>query len=182
MQPITNFDLALWKKRATEKRNSLSKKNARTRISEDARYLKALQYLVRYGMANDQLSFLFTTTPFDQWYSNEDQTISVCRNNKPKTQFFIALHEYGHFLAEKSETHLKYQSCAEPGYDKFANATSMTGRCQILGEEFEAWHQGFQLAVDLGLLHPVDDRSDFEKTKCRYLNTYLKWAVGLQKG
>ena len=65
------------------------------------------------------------------------------------------------------------------GYAKAHNVFARTTdahRIDILDEELDAWHRGWELALKLKVLS-LNDKASFDKTRIRYVKTYVKWAA-----
>lgn len=105
-------------------------------------------------------------------YYPENKRIKINGRLQPEKQVFFLLHECGHHLIGDKEKHERFGM----GYsqDDVSVKRTFHHRCDIVDEEFEAWHRGFKLAKRLRL---TIDKERFDRTRAKMLKTYFKWSL-----
>ncbi len=99
----------------------------------------------------------------------------ICINScmTPEKQMCYALHECGHHLIgniSKDERYgLGYPSQLDP-----MTKRKFVHRVDVIDEELEAWHRGWQLAERLKLYLI---KSKYDDVKSQAIRTYMKWAL-----
>ncbi len=108
-------------------------------------------------------------------YLWEDKKIKLNGRLQPEKQLHVALHECGHHLIGMKDRHERFGM----GYSQDDPAITRTfhHRCDILDEEFDAWHRGRRLATRLGI---ELEKDRYDVTRTEMLRTYLKWALRLK--
>ena len=110
----------------------------------------------------------------DGSYYKEEQLICI-NNTEPLTeQLYTLLHECGHALiADKSKT-TEFRFRHGYGVTSRGIRKRFIHQCDIIEEEFEAWHRGRKLATKLGI--KINDVT-FSNFKANCLKTYIKSAA-----
>lgn len=101
-----------------------------------------------------------------------NKRIRISGRLAPEKQVFFLLHECGHYLIGTKEKHERFGM----GYSQDDPDVKRTfhHRCDIIDEEYEAWHRGLRLAARLGL---TVDKERFDLTRTQMLRTYFVWAL-----
>lgn len=172
---MTAFDASLWKKRADARYEKavtagVDKLGALERWRLDVKHISALASLVSW-CAERSIDVKFTKRFAGVFYP-EDKKIRVSGRSRPEIQVHVLLHECGHYLIGDKEKHERY-GMGYPQEDPNVKRT-FHHRCDILDEEFEAWHRGWRLAqrLELGL-----EKSRFDQTRTKFLKTHMMWAL-----
>jgi len=106
------------------------------------------------------------------------QEIIVNSNRTPQSQVFGILHEAGHIiLSESSDYHFRFPNADEYKHRPERRHESLRVRAETLGEEWEAWCVGEDLARKLGL---EIDYESYHAARNRDLKSYARWMVGLR--
>jgi len=99
-----------------------------------------------------------------------NNTISVRTvGRRTENSLYILLHETGHILfSKRSGDYLQYAK------ELNINKGSQAYKVLEVEEEFEAWKQGYDLAISMGI--PIN-KKNYETIKARYLATYMMSAM-----
>lgn len=169
------FDIELWRARAWSRYQnaidaSVGKSKATVRWDRDQSHISALATLVGW-CAERGIEVKFCRRSGGIYYTN-DKRIKINGRLLPERQVFFLLHECGHHLIGDKEKHERFGM----GYSQEDPNVKRTfhHRCDIVDEEFEAWHRGFRLAKRLKL---KINKERFDRTRAKMLQTYFKWAV-----
>jgi len=101
----------------------------------------------------------------------ESGLIVIETSKNPLVSLSVLLHEMGHMLISSTNTESRYVH----GYGS-KNKRTKRYRMDVLDEEFQAWHQGWNLGVSLFFLN-ADDRGTFDRVKYAAINSYVKWSA-----
>lgn len=170
------FDLELWRARAWSRyQNSLATGSDRqasaSRFALDSVNINNLNTLVDWCRAKGvEVNFCKREGGI---YYPEQKSIKISGRLAPEKQFFFLLHECGHHLIGDKEKHERFGMGYPREHDPNVKRT-FHHRCDIVDEEFEAWHRGFKLARRL---HLRIDKERFDKTRSEMLKSYFKWAL-----
>jgi len=98
------------------------------------------------------------------------KTISVRTvGRRTENSLYILLHETGHVLfSKRSGDYLEYAK------DLNIHKGSQAYKVLEVEEEFEAWKQGYDLAISMNI--PIN-KKNYETIKARYLATYMMSAM-----
>jgi hypothetical protein len=100
----------------------------------------------------------------------DSNLIEIDSAHIPEYAVYYLLHEIGHIIQRKRQA--SYQKRFRAVFDGFSRS-SKTKKVACLGEEFDAWDNGLNLADDLEI--PIN-RKCFETLKTKCLLTYIRWA------
>lgn len=170
------FDPKLWKSRASARyrsavRSGLDKAEAQYRRDTDVAHIDSLAVLVDWcAQRNIEVNFCKSSGGF--YYTSNRQININCRLT-PEKQVFFLLHECGHHLIGDKEKHERFGMGYSHQDDPEVNKT-FHHRCDIVEEEFEAWHRGFKLGTRIGI---SIDKESYDKHRVEMLRSYFKWAV-----
>jgi hypothetical protein len=105
-------------------------------------------------------------------FYQKNKLIKISARLSHEQQFFILLHECGHYLIGGKEKHERFGM----GYSQVGVVSSKRfhHRVDIVDEELEAWYRGFKLARRLKLLI---NKERFDKTRVKMLKSYFAWAL-----
>ncbi len=170
------FDAELWRFRARERHNKLSKKSrwkANVRLHRDLSAIGGIERVVEWCNQH-QVGLIFTKVQLAQ-YDRTTKIISVSGDAAYETQLFSLLHECGHHLHDKSLLKKKRirNVIAEKKVEQDKRPTKLTDRVDVIAEEFEAWTRGRKLAERLGI-YINDARCKADMSWC--LIRYFKWS------
>jgi hypothetical protein len=167
------FDPDLWRERAWsryQQATGTSRAAATERWERDVTHISALATLVDWcGQRGIEVVFCKRGGGI---YYPEDKCIKISGRMLPERQVFFLLHECGHHLIGDKEKHERF-GMGYPQDDPNVKRT-FHHRCDIVDEEFEAWHRGFKLAKRLRLRI---NKERFDRTRAEMLKTYFKWAL-----
>lgn len=169
------FDAELWRARAWSRyQNALAagadKSWATARWDRDVVHVNALATLDGW-CAERGIEVKFCKREGGIYYP-EDKRIKINGRLQPEKQVFFLLHECGHHLIGDKEKHERF-GMGYPQDDPNLKRT-FHHRCDIVDEEFEAWHRGFKLARRL---HLRINKERFDRTRAEMLKSYFKWAL-----
>jgi hypothetical protein len=173
----STFDEKLWMERARKrlKTTGLSEEE-RTKVlakySEDVRHIQGLSGLVAWCQERG-LKVLFLNRDGGAYYP-EEKLLTTCKTTSPQHQLHILLHEIGHYLIGSPK---KYQRFGM-GYhdDEACERGTVHNRLDILEEEFEAWHLGWELGKKLRVVR-LSDKPAFDRNRTRLLKQYVDWVA-----
>jgi len=110
----------------------------------------------------------------DGVYYKEERLICINKTEPLTDQLYTLLHECGHVLiSDKSKT-TEFRFRHGYGVTSRVIKKRFIHQCDIIEEEFEAWHRGRKLATKLGI--KINDVA-FSNFKASCLQTYIKSAA-----
>lgn len=177
---MATFDVETWRSRARKRYDVGLAKNAGAaalRFVDDMRSIDGLQKIVDWA-AGHGYSISFVPCDSGGVWLREDRRIEINDRSRPREQLHIALHEAGHCLVDRSEVfddicRSGYSALDEPMSEAETKRLKKTWlhKVDVLIEEVEAWNRGLKLAHRLG----IDvDRPAFDRTRARYLKSYMR--------
>ncbi len=142
------------------------------KYSEDVRHIRNIGRIVEWCRKKG-LKVLFLQKGGGEYFS-EERIITSCKTTTPQHQLHIILHEIGHFLIGHPKRHQRFGM----GYhdEEACIRNTVHNRLDILEEEFEAWHLGWELGRKLRVLRQ-SDRMAFDRNRTRLLKQYVNWAA-----
>jgi hypothetical protein len=165
---MAQFDIVKWKQRVTQKHSSEP-----TDLSQKLKQVESLGDLISWCEARG-LTVRFVRKSGGT-YLGEKKLVTLASRADVETQLYLLLHECGHFLIggrDKTERFgMGYSMEDEPGIKR-----KFVHKIDVVDEEFEAWHRGLKLGTRLGL---CVDKERYDVIRCKYLRTYLKWALNV---
>lgn len=168
---MEQFDRKKWIDNASKRfKRSPKSQSAIKKLKNDKKHIACLQKLVKW-CKNKSIEVMFYASSTNK-YEVEDRRISINKRLSPEKQVYVILHECGHVLVGDKENHERYGM----GYSQFDPNVVRTLRhkCDVIDEEFEAWHRGWVLGKRLNLKL---SKCDFDKTKSLSLKTYFVWIT-----
>lgn len=166
------FDFKLWKRRALSRCRNAKRRGDRdheARYNEDIRHMRMIESLLSWcDSRRIKVDFV---KRMNSIFDPVSRKIEVSSRMNPETQLFYILHECGHFLIHNPYVHKRYAK----SNDESQTRTFMY-RCNVLEEEYEAWHRGHELADRLAFKL---DEARFDEVKGNGLRSYMKWAMKL---
>lgn len=173
---MSRFNVDSWRSRAWsryQRAQSRDRGKASDRFVRDILAIPAIEAIDAW-CSRQGLTVNFSRSP-NALYHGDEARIDVNANLAPETQMHLMLHECGHHLikldAERNPSSYAVRySCVDHTQSK----RGFGSRCDVVDEEFEAWHRGWLLAEQLGLQL---DRCRFDNTKKSSLKTYVKWSL-----
>lgn len=172
---MAEFDNGIWCSRAQTRyvramSSGISKSVALKQRDRDLFYIGALANLVDW--CNQRTIQVIFCRRAGGIYFPENKQIKISGRLAPEKQVFFLLHECGHHLIGDKEKHERFGM----GYSQTDEAVQRTfrHRCDIIDEEYEAWHRGYKLSKRLNLRV---DKEKFDVTRADMLRTYFKWAL-----
>lgn len=106
-------------------------------------------------------------------FVQENKTIKLNHSLLPEKMLFILLHECGHLLIGSSEKTERFSMGYHMQEDKDVNET-FHHKCDIVEEEYEAWHRGYKLSKRLKLFI---DKQRYDSVRVEMLRSYMEWAL-----
>jgi hypothetical protein len=172
---MASFDAEVWyeRARARYRKKQLTAKNkahAVKRLEQDRIHIDALDAIMKWCSGRG-INVTFCRRQGGMYYP-ENKQIQINGRLLPERQVFFLLHECGHHLIGDKEKHERFgmgHSQEDPDLRR-----TFQHRCDILDEEFEAWHRGFKLAQRLKL---KINKERFDCVKVEMLKTYIKWVA-----
>lgn len=172
-----SFDENMWVERAVRRLRAAGSSEAEEQAAlnkyvEDLTYIRNLSKVVEWCNGQRLLVEFVPRDGGDYWW--EERRITVCKNTSLQYQLHVLLHECGHHLIGKPKPHKRFGM----GYGNHEAAEKKTihHKLDILEEEFEAWHLGWQLGRQLNVLK-ISDKQAFDKNRTRSLKLYVDWAA-----
>jgi hypothetical protein len=161
------FDRSKWLKKCWGKKTP--------RAKEDVKYVRAMARVVQWCAKNRVIVDFEHLTDVYGFYDRDDcgqHVIKVDLSMKPQFQYYVLLHECGHYLIDKKRPldHLLH------GYISTNSDEPLLRECDILEEEMHAWLRGRRLAGRLRL--PLEPKT-FEFVKVRSLVADVRHLNGL---
>mgnify|MGYP002737716086 CR=1 FL=1 len=135
---------------------------------ESLKRIKAVRDWLKINGVSLQFSWKHTSH-----FQFERNVVVLNARLSTKKKLIILLHEVGHFLVGSKREGERYV------YGYASNAIDSRGnrhKLDILDEEFEAWAQGWQIGLTLGVINPQRDRDDWDRVKYEALNLYIDWV------
>lgn len=175
------FSPELWRKRAFDRHQRavssgrVPDEEAGQVLNRDLVAIRGLERLVSW-CSHRKIEVDFARK-FGGLYDRQIRKISINGRLNPENQLHIALHECGHHLIGVKDRHERFGM----GYSQSDPRVTRTfhHRCDILDEEFDAWHRGKRLASRLGI-HITKVR--YDQTRTEMLRSYMKWALRWREG
>lgn len=172
---MSNFSESIWKERAYKKYKAaiskgVSQITAEKKLKLEFNNIHHLK-LLNTWCADRKIEIIFNKRPGGIYYPS-GRIIHINGRMNPEKQVFLLLHECGHYLIGDKEKHERFgmgYSTDDPHVKK-----TFHHRCDIVDEELEAWHRGWRLANRLKL---KINKSKYDKTRSKMLQSYFKWAV-----
>lgn len=174
---MPQFDVELWKTRATArftKACAAGVKTAGRNLHRDLAAIDALEAVIGW-CASRQVDVVFSRRPNGLYESGDEKTRSRITLNgrlSPESQLFVLLHECGHHLIGDRKPNQRFGN----GWHAADGAAKRTllHRVDIIDEELEAWHRGWNLAKRLRIKVNL---GRYNEARARYVKTYLQWAA-----
>lgn len=167
------FDRSRWLKRIRSRLSRRGVVDEATHAREFAMVL-SLEKVIDWAKTRE-ITIEFIKISIARFHSGT-RRVEVSTHLPVETQLHVLLHELGHFLIEEDgETSMLHRF--PNGYYKVTNDLPGRGilhKVDVIAEEFEAWERGRRLAEDLGV---ALERSSYDQTRARYLQSYFKWAL-----
>lgn len=116
------------------------------------------------------------TKRFGGVYDPDTKKININGRLSPDKQLHFMLHECGHHLIGAKDRHERFGMGYSQGDDPETKRT-FHHRCDVVDEEFEAWHRGWKLSKRLGINL---DKDSYDRTRSEMLRTYMKWALRMK--
>lgn len=174
---VATFDPDTWRARAWTRYQKLvnSKGNKMSAIKQWERDIKHISFLESLiAWCNERKIEVDFTKQMGGLYSPEEKRIKVSGRLSPEMQVFVLLHECGHHLIGDKEKHERFGM----GYSRLGSDPTITRtfrhKCDIIDEEYEAWHRGLKLARRLRL---NIDKDRYDNHRAKMIRTYLVWAL-----
>ena len=174
------FEPELWRaraqvryKRALEKTKKKEKREKLLEIyTRDCTHVSNIEKLINWCDSSG-IKVNFCKLENGIFYPTEN-LIKISGRLSPESQLFCLLHECGHYLIGDREKHQRYGM----GYQQQDPNIMRTfhHKCDIVEEEFEAWHRGAKLAARLNI---VLDKERFDKIRTTCIRSYMKWAIAI---
>lgn len=171
------FDPDVWRARAWARYQKLVKSgnkklSAVRQWERDVKHISFLESLILWcNERNIEVDF---AKQMGGIYFPEEKRIRLSGRLSPEKQVFVLLHECGHHLIGDKEKHERFGM----GYSRVDSDPTITRtfrhKCDIIDEEYEAWHRGFKLAKRLRL---KIDKDRYDKHRAEMIKTYLVWAL-----
>lgn len=143
------------------------------KVKSELDALKRLKTVLRWIKEDTHLSvgFSHNQTSHFQWENNliVINTRLTCWN-----KLFILLHEIGHHLVSKNSKN-KNRFSYGYGAQTISNHHNRH-KIDILEEEFEAWHLGWNIGNKINAIHE-SHKPAWDKTKYYHINSYIKWSI-----
>lgn len=104
-----------------------------------------------------------------------ERVIHVNKRRTPQSQIFGALHEMGHLiLSEAPDYRLRFKESDALHRRREKQREPLKVKVQTLGEEWEAWSCGEQLASELGIQL---NKPAFYAARDKDIKTYAHWVA-----
>jgi hypothetical protein len=110
----------------------------------------------------------------DDEYHPEVGTVTYNKNNRLEKQVYSILHECGHHLIQGSGEYIAKHKVQLDALTDGRKTKSLRWRISCLGEEFQAWEQGKELAKTLGI--KLNEKS-YEDYVAKCLKSYCSWVI-----
>lgn len=171
---MATFNTEVWLRRASKKlarRLSIGEEGAKDQYARDYAAIHGLDLVVRW--ANSKGISVHFSRINGGTYHELTKRIDISSKGEPETQLCTLLHECGHYLIYRSGGKEKFPN----GYtriDEGISSRDAVHKIDVIGEEFEAWHRGWDLSKRLDL---VIDKKKYDEVKAAYLKTYFRWAL-----
>lgn len=173
---MSSFDKELWRRRARARYERVLSRNAErvkslVELGLENEAIDSLQVIIDWCHSRG-IDVIFTKHMNGAYYEHLKK-IRINSNTRPENQLFILLHECGHVLIGKKEKHERFGMGHSQANNPDVNCT-FHHRCDILEEEFEAWHRGFKLGRRLKVRV---NKKKFDAFRIGNLKTYIDWTM-----
>jgi len=178
---MATFDPEVWKSRAWTRyqkslKTGVDRQSAVKKWERDVAHINSLALIV--GWCDSRGIEVDFSKQMGGMYFPEDKRIKVSGRLDPEKQVFVLLHECGHHLIGDKEKHERFGM----GYSRLSVDPTVTRtfrhKCDIIDEEYEAWHRGVKLARRLKI---KIDKERYDKVRAEMIKTYLVWALSGSK-
>lgn len=170
------FDENRWLERAVRRLRAAGSSEAEEQAAldkylEDLNHIRNLSKVVEWCKRQRLLVEFVSNGGGEYWW--EERRITVCKDTTTQHQLHVLLHECGHHLIGRPKPHKRFGMGY--GNDEAAEKKTIHHKLDILEEEFEAWHLGWQLGRQLKVLK-ISDKQAFDKNRTRSMKLYVDWA------
>lgn len=179
---MSTFDQVMWVSRAKRRFETASNKKSgapATRHVEtlvnDLSNIEKLTVVIAWCKAHG-IAVNFRKIHLGE-YKSIARLININGRISPEKQVYLLLHECGHHLIGDIKNSRRYSRGYPMAHDKAVSKT-FQHRCDVLDEEFEAWHRAWNLAERLKL---SINRDRFDKFRLSTVRSYLKWVLNPHK-
>lgn len=172
----TPFNEDTWKQRAGRRRERAQRagrlpSKVQSQWEDDLRYIRGLRVVVEWCEARS-LVVEFRKQHGGVYYTSQGR-ITISDGASPKLQLHYLLHECGHHLIGPKRRGERFGMGY--GLDDERLLRSPHHKLDVIEEEFEAWHRGWNLGRKLRIV-TRKDRVCYDDTRIKMLRTYIDWA------
>ena len=153
---MTRFDSSTWLARALCRFQKARSITGGSRYVRDVRAIEHLTRLQEWCQAR-RIELQFTRGG-DGTFDGRRRSINICAYLSPVRQVHVLLHECGHFLIGDRR---------------------LVHRVDVLDDEIDAWRRGAALARRLRLDIDIEE---YNRTRAKYVSSYLRWALRRKRG